>query len=604
MKSKALIVFLGAAAISFQAQKSFLAMSPGSRAIAEQSSDRSLEFRDLLLGSLDGSYTEDQMRQLVYLPSSSLTQVTHQARSGEELLKILADVQKGADPLALYELGRATPFKPVARDEIDGRLAAVGSKPEERLTVVIVPGIFGEFIKSRAYEEIFEQKSSEFRSLWKARLEAYKKAQPQSAALKDKTFAIESMKEFDRPIEELLHVSSLDKDGKSLVNVMLFDTAFMSLESLGKIADRAATFSRRLTKFMEIMKATGGAPTRIALLGYSRGTMLSLEMLARAAENPAAAPWLANTKAMISLGGVVYGSDLADDAINAKGERTPSASAQQLIALRELTDSLIVPENDKLSVPAMVKNTHYWNMFLAKMAKITALPEGVWSILKFWEKGAFEDGVKNLMSQIDSLRRADVTAGAGMVAAFGYKAFTLNHGITDYAINVRRFKALAGAVLDGVPELATPARVQWWKENKIPDSLKYYAVSGTMVDDAGTGFQHELATNRTAYNPQLVDYGMLMGNYRNFRDYSGISVNDSQVAAYKVRFWNELNQLLNPEQPKLDINYLGVLGVHHWGLALKVVNEADPRKVDYPFDPYPRRALMRAMGAIVVKDMQ
>jgi dienelactone hydrolase len=608
MRVRNTVLFAAAALASFYSQRMILS-SPhlgrqiAKEAAAEKSTDRSLEFRDLFLGALDGQYTEEQMRQLVYLPTSSLTQITHQARTGEELLGIMADIQKGADPLALYEAGRAKPIKPADREQLEAGLAAAGGKTEDRLTVVIVPGIFGEFIKSRAYEEIFAQKKSVFRSLWRERVEAFKRVSASSEALKDKTFAIASVGEIERPIEDLFHVSSIDKNGQSLVNVVLFDTSFMSLESLGKMADRAATFSRRLNKFVEIMQAGGGAPSKIALLGYSRGTMLALEMLARAHEKPADAPWLANVKAMISLGGVVYGSDLADDAVNARGLGTPSASAQQLIALRELTDSLITPETAKAPASVIAKNTWHWNKFILKMGKLTALPEGAWSIMRLWEPGYAKQRGKDLWAQIQSIRSADSNAGIGIVANFGLKAFTLNNAVKDYTINVKRFKALAYAVLDGVPELATGARMNWWKENTVPASLKYYAITGTMVDDQGTGFQHELATNRTAYNPQLIDFGMLMTNYRAFRDYSGISVNDSQVAAYKVRFWNELNQLLNPEQEKLDINYLGVLGVHHWGLALKVVNEADARKVNYAFDPFPRTALMRAMSAIVVQDL-
>jgi hypothetical protein len=409
-----------------------------------------------------------------------------------------------------------------------------------------------------------------------------------------------------------VHVSSIDDaNGLPLVNVVLMDTRFMSLESLGKIASRAELFSRRIAKMNEILAYNGGsAPKNIAFMGYSRGTPIALEMLARAKEDPAKHPWIARTRAMISLGGVIYGSDLADDAMNIRAQDPPSAPAQQLAVLNEFKDKLELIDGRKdVAKLVVVGNLKRWGDFLARMVYVTNPPSSVIHGFFKWlgnEKKMdwFLDKARSLIAGHQMTKRLDSSAGAQLAAEMAYKSFNLKHPVTHNDANVKRFQALTTAVVDGASELATPARLDWWKQNVVPtEGLRYYAITGTMMDDAGKGLQHELATNRTAFNPDLLDYGMLMGNYRDFVKTSGVALNDSQVAVYKSRFWPQLNSLLNPEQPALDQSFLGVVGVHHWGLALKVVNIPDSRKVTVPHNPFPRRALLKALSTIVVKDL-
>lgn len=566
---------------------------------ADAAFGRALNFRDIFLGTVAGRYTEAEQRQLVYLPTPELLTAPTGATSAEDFFARLQASAQSLSPMQLYELGARTPSAPYAPSEIEDLLRHAGPGP---ITVVLLSGIFSEFITTRTFEDVLEYPASRYRTLWQQRLAAFRATHPGDAALTDMSFSPDAVQDLSRSIEALVHVSSIDAaDGTPLVNLVVPDVTFMSLESMGKGAARAAVVARRMDKFFRIL----GAPhAEIVLMGYSLGTVVALEMLARGAEAPERHPWLQDVHAMIALGGTTYGSELADEATAPDNGGALPAAAAELRAVAALADALQPLADAPDRKRAALANTTGWARFAHTLVKVH-MPhrQDLLAMLRALAPGNIAHALHALRQHLSALHRVDPSSAAQIVMRFGFQSFDLRHPVRDYDRNVLRFKALARAAVDSVEELSSAKRSSWWRANVLPThDIKYYAISATMLDDSGTGPEHALATNATCYNPQLLDDDLLRSNYKHLRELTGVAVNDSQMLPYKVRFWNEVNTLLNPAQPPLDATYLGVLGTHHWGLALRVINEAKPDKVRVPYNPFPRAALLEALAAMVAQD--
>jgi hypothetical protein len=152
-----------------------------------------------------------------------------------------------------------------------------------------------------------------------------------------------------------------------------------------------------------------------------------------------------------------------------------------------------------------------------------------------------------------------------------------------------------------VEDLSTDARLRWWSTSRLPTrGIRYYAVGGTLSDGESEE-ERRLWDNDTSYNPGSLDHEFLRNGYREFVAASGQRLNDSQVAVVRAQFWPALAALLNPvyRTSPLESRFLGVLGVHHWGLALRDVNKSR----DGSTNPFPRLALLKALVGQVARDL-
>lgn len=231
--------------------------------------------------------------------------------------------------------------------------------PKNDTLVIVVPGIFGEFIDQLGFGEVFGKGLSQldnpqFHSSFAEKFKTHIKSltSEERKLLNDERFLMsnlrayygssnESKKYSTVDINDWIKVSSLDdSSGKPLFKIALLGLAPMSLESIKEQKDLAMIYLRRLNKFMEIYKKINNEqmPNKIILVGYSRGTPVAYEMLtmlnngANLQEyNPTlseeektkkaieietiktkALTWSSQIKAMISLGGVSLGTSLAD----------------------------------------------------------------------------------------------------------------------------------------------------------------------------------------------------------------------------------------------------------------------------------------------------
>jgi len=73
----------------------------------------------------------------------------------------------------------------------------------------------------------------------------------------------------------------------------------------------------------------------------------------------------------------------------------------------------------------------------------------------------------------------------------------------------------------------------------------------------------------------------------------------------KTMFWPEVIENLNPDNI-IDSTPLALLGTHHWGLTLPIVNKINKNKIKsgqlLEVNPFPRKALLYSIGLAIAND--
>jgi len=275
--------------------------------------------------------------------------------------------------------------------------------------VLVIPGIFGEYIQQVAFGEIFGQGltdlegkgnlASSFARDFFQKVNSHPNDEVIAASRKDNRFLLKNIRSFKKTannsdlyesidIADWIKVASYDNnEGKALFKVAVLGLEPMSLESLGKQEDLALIYSRRINKFMKIYsKIYGNVPNQIIFVGYSRGTPIAYEMLAllnknrrfktnsnsggetsdssasyykrqslKASLNKEAQSWVNNVIGMVSLGGVSIGSALADGKVIFRNESPQATKVIQ--GLKVLMSSLeIINQEDIETVKAATVN--------------------------------------------------------------------------------------------------------------------------------------------------------------------------------------------------------------------------------------------------------
>ncbi len=514
------------------------------------------EFRDVFARVVGGRFKEEQLNQLVYFPDAAMFSAGAERDAGA-FFKRLDTLYRALEPDQLFAVGKKTAFSKNAPDWQE-------TLKKTPITFVIVPGVFGEFIRTRSMEEILERTQS---SSAKTFAKAYA-ASSDGAAKSDSHFSLDDFKDVEKPLTELMVTASIDAaDGSPLVQLVTFQTPLMALETLGRNDDVAKNYVRRLGKFFKI----NGTPENVVFLGYSRGSAVGLEMVNQARKEA----WFKKVRAFVGLGGVIYGSDLADQI------HVPGSKAQrQLNAFEELIGTL-KPLDDVpiLKRPGVVAaNTAAWARFGKEMVVI--------------DPGFAKATLANS-------KGSDIGSMLGLVKDIWLK-LNLNDFFTDYSVNIHRFLRLGKSILDAVNELTTSARLEWWRQHTVPTDLSYYAIVATMADPDTAKMGAANARSVVSYGVDTADYRTLLSGYRDFAKTTGLALNDSQVAVHKSMFWPELHARINPAQEPMNIKFLGVLGTHHWGLALRVVSEMK----DGEINPFPREDLLKAIATKIAWDIE
>ena len=202
-------------------------------------------FRSLFFGALDKSTSRTDLDYLVYTPATAEVDLRQPpvASNATQFLQGLVAKFGSISPSDLYTQGTKLRTEPSA--DVESLLR------QQPITIVIVPGIFGEFIDTRAFEEILSDGNSAYSLAWKNAIQAHSADKEMST---DQVFSMKAMADQTVPLDSLVHVASLDaQDGTPLVRVVLFYAPRMSLETLGNARDKADLYLRRFSKFMTVM---------------------------------------------------------------------------------------------------------------------------------------------------------------------------------------------------------------------------------------------------------------------------------------------------------------------------------------------------------------
>lgn len=524
----------------------------------EEGPSDAVRFRDLYhAAALRRGYSEEEVRKQIFLPTRSLMQPSLQEEP-------FGGRFASACPSHLYDNGIAQPVTALP----DGRAVFEVKGP---VTIIFIPGIFGEFVENLPFEMLFRNIESSFYRKWSASL----------AAISDEAYSVNALKDEEYRLSDLVKVTSLDDEGtgKPLVNLIFLYPPPGSLETMGELGPIARRYLDRLDK---VFRAIPEESTRqLVLLGYSRGAPVALELLVRARADVDRHPWAKRIKGMMSMAGVLYGSGLADRAFDDED----SADYKLLTVVKELADSLEVDEAGagEGATGMKLRNTERWVKAAAKIAKIQL------------EEPPPPPGLKSEPGRADVISFSFMT---GMLKTILFDMFDIDQK-GEYFNNVRRFKVIVEAALVGTEGLTTDARLDWWRKNAVPEDVTYFALTGTMADMTRKEDKESAILESPYYGPETVDYPGLRKSYYALSLKSGVELNDSQVTVPKACFWPDLSTGLNPAQEAFKAHFMGVLGTHHWGVAFPAVAESHDNKKN----PFPRAALLEAAGAFMLEKM-
>lgn len=488
--------------------------------------------------------SREELDRTFHLPTPNLSEPPA-VTSADAFLNELGKRYAQARPENVFAMARRLPIDDAALREL---------KPvTQPVTFILVPGVFGEFIVTKPMSDVFDEKNPSplagdlSRAL----------ARATDASLKeDERYDLGTFSKTNRPLAEHFGFATHFEGERPLYHLIRLEMARLSLESLGKNEDVATIYVRRLRKLFQLVPPPGP----VYLIGYSRGAAVALSMLDKARNDE----WFKSVRGMVALGGVIYGSDLADQTTV-----KDSKLQKQMTIIKELADSLEVPDqvDSSQKVAVYTRNTGRWQVFLTKIVALS-------------------------FTQIVNTVRDYRGVNLGELSFFIKTIWTdlkLNDFVSDYSNNVRRFKILVDSALAAGDELTTAKRLAWWREHTVPEHLAYHAITATMADPKEAG---AMAEGKLSYDSGSVDYRYLLSGYRDYVKATGLRLNDSQVSVHKAQFWPELHPLLNPRQRPFKSTHLALLGTHHWALALRVVNE----NKDGQQNPFPRAALLKSLA--------
>jgi pimeloyl-ACP methyl ester carboxylesterase len=321
--------------------------------------------------------------------------------------------------------------------------------PAHKITFVFVPGVFGEFIDTRMFEDVLSKYGTP--TDWTVALA--KAAAAKSPNATDPRFNMRTLQAEETPLDQVVHVVETDN-----IRIVFLNVSPFSLESLGNRDANAERFNRRLEKYIAI----AGLPENMVFLGYSRGAVVGLEMLAQAKSDNA--PWLKNVRALVTLGGVNFGSDLAD-LVNVPGTK----SNLQFAALDTLTEKL----HTYFESPAAVEGSLLEKAkIIAKNAKILAdntakVTENTLAWGEFLIALAKSDPGMTPAKMIESNQNVDPQAAILTAFKFWMK-MNLDNFVDDYANNIKGFIKLIREMKAAVANLTTEDRINWWKTRSLP----------------------------------------------------------------------------------------------------------------------------------------
>ena len=535
----------------------------------------------------EGHLTEDQVRQLVFMPTSDVIDPKVTVRA-DRPLEAHDNAFRGIRPTDLYNAGLREPLlvkrHPTSPD-LEGELR------HRPVHIVVVPGIFGEFIPVSPFEEVF-QAGGTAKLDFEAKVDELERSgdPAKKERATDKQYSVAALGDVSKSLKDTLRVASIDDaDGKPLVTITYLKPELGSLETFGSLDDNADYYLPRLEKYFQLV----GIPSHLYVMGYSRGMATALNLVSRA--QAANASWAPKLQGVVGLAGVIYGSQLADAAM------APGPQHDMLATMQDFVDNQLGSCTEATpSAWLVTKNLGHWTAFASRMAllapklgnhNVELQREGIET--SFADVGKFVSFTKRALLG-DPKRVFDADAVDDGVAS---GVLHLSSPNAEYCQNIERFKRTAVQIIKGVETLTTTSRIEWWRTHTLPTHVRYFAITGTMGDATPEGAQPSpLVKTPLAYDPQSVDFRNLRGNYYDLLGASGTQLQDSQVPVQRGRFWDDVDRALNPSQPPLKTYFMGTVGSSHWGLSFP---RAFATHDGLEANPFPRTLFLKSIATFV-----
>jgi hypothetical protein len=397
--------------------------------------------------------------------------------------------------------------------------------------IVVIPGIFGEFINQTAFGEVFGEadapqnfETSNFSKAFNVGAEACKTNQ--APYCRDSRFLLarwtptfddrpaidfENKKQVvDENIDEWIKVASVDTPDhqRTKFKVVVLKLKAMSMESLGNQDVLADLYLRRFDKFMAFHKnvMNQDTPKHIIFIGYSRGAPIGYEMLAKlnagntTAQKYAHSDWSKNVSAMVSVGGVIFGSALADTSIVGEASRdwkkTP-VKAKLTQAFRLLTQKFIPFPSEDDVFQAHVKN--------GKLARTITTNIHTLNRLKI-KIAAYQ---RELKQEIAAINNGDLTlseaSDSAKVAIVVQQVQSAHKALNALAI-INNDQATMTEKMDGITTLKTFAQAINWSGVK------------SNVNDLVGKIQTASGESSPDLQSTITSLSLLIGNYARLQD--------------------------------------------------------------------------------------
>jgi hypothetical protein len=526
----------------------------------EHETNAAQEFRSIFFSLGSQQYSKEQLASLLYaLPQRLESSDTLPFQPGNPLQSLDSTAQSLA-PSDAHSEGVLTP--PCVRESF-----ASTTPHSEPPLFIVFPELLAEIVSKQPFEDVITREGTHFSKIWTTRLATHTKA----SDLSDWTYSLAALQYERAPLSELFSVGSLDNSqGLPQANIAVFRTRMGSTESIGTTAETTARFLPRLSRFFRVMNV----PRDIYFIGYSRGANVALDVLAKASKHPERYPWASNVRGVVTLGGVNFGSIVADHAL------TPGTPTNRVsVALNNLANSLedVSPEDNAVDIARKVSlNTVRWIQNGALLAtSLARLP--------------LSEGFRKEQPTLAIPTRENLLR---LVKGIFLDTFQLDKPITDYFGNVRRFKIFVNQFNKAINNLRTESRLEWWRTHTLPEGTHLLAIAATMGDpwrqDKGTW---ALTQNPAAYDTSLFDFSFLRFSYYEALRTSGIAMNDGMVSAERAFFWPNTMASLNPQNANMNVHNLGIFGVDHFGLSLETASpQVGNRK-----SPFPRELVLRTL---------
>jgi hypothetical protein len=178
-----------------------------------------------------------------------------------------------------------------------------------------------------------------------------------------------------------------------------------------------------------------------------------------------------------------------------------------------------------------------------------------------------------------------------LVNNFFLRTFRLKRFATRYNDNILAFKQLVEAVVAGVTTLTPASRDAWWRTHQLPKDLVLFSITGSMPEAFLGDFASPLS-RFAGFGTKTSDYNVsLRASYYDTLSSENTLMNDSQMSHFGSRYWKEMYP-----QHQYTHYYLGILGTHHWGMALPFTIKDDAKVGSNPF---PRTTLLKSVAAFI-----